>query len=213
MQDLFTNRLARDKKNEGKEEKHRVFRRCNFATQLHSQSMQLRYRRLQKSWRWWWRMAVALFSSQQCTDYYKKSLDSFDTFPERERLLLKGSMTLVFLGGWLLHYSIDSFFPQKCSTLIITPQSSIKCVLLLLFLFAIVHRELGENDHRCHSSLGSSELMGHLIIYNPYYYNNYCYCIGEPAALLLGEESNKSIACSNTAYNATIPTFPLLLTV
>ena len=48
MQDLFTNRLARDKKNEGKEEKHRVFRRCNFATQLHSQSMQLRYRRLQK---------------------------------------------------------------------------------------------------------------------------------------------------------------------
>ena len=99
MQDLFTNRLARDKKNEGKEEKHRVFRRCNFATQLHSQSMQLRYRRLQKSWRWWWRMAVALFSSQQCTDYYKKSLDSFDTFPERERLLLKGSMTLVFLGG------------------------------------------------------------------------------------------------------------------
>ena len=65
MQDLFTNRLARDK-NEGKEEeKHRVFRRCNFATQLHSQSMQLRYRRLQKSWWWSWRMAVALFSPQQ----------------------------------------------------------------------------------------------------------------------------------------------------
>ena len=135
-------------------------------------------------------------------------------FPrKRKAAVLEGVIdTRLFLGGWLLHYSIDSFFPQKCSTLIITPQSSIKCVLLLLFLFAIVHRELGENDHRCHSSLGSSELMGHLIIYNPYYYNNYCYCIGEPAAVL-GEESNKSIACSNTAYNATIPTFPLLLTV
>ena len=83
------------------------------------------------------------------------------------------------------------------------------CYMLYSFSsFAIVHRELGENDHRHSSELGSSELMGHLIIYNPYYSYNYCYCIGEPA-----RKSNKSIACSNTAYNATIPTFPLLLTV
>ena len=212
MQDLFTNRLARDKKNEGKEEKHRVFRRCNFATQLHSQSMQLRYRRLQKSWRWWWRMAVALFSSQQCTDYYKKSLDAFDTFPERERL--KGSLTRGFFFGWLIIALLDRllFSTEMFNINNYSPVINKVCTAAILFLFAIVHRELGENDHRCHSSLGSSELMGHLIIYNPYYYNNYCYCIGEPAALL-GEESNKSIACSNTAYNATIPTFPLLLTV
>ena len=31
MQDLFTNRLARDKSERKEEEKHRVFRRCNFA--------------------------------------------------------------------------------------------------------------------------------------------------------------------------------------
>ena len=43
MQDLFTNRLARDKNvertKEREEEKHRVFRRCNFLAipQLHSQ--------------------------------------------------------------------------------------------------------------------------------------------------------------------------------
>lgn len=116
--------------------------------------------------------------------------------------------------GWLIIALLDRllFSTEMFNINNYSPVINKVCTAAILFLFAIVHRELGENDHRCHSSLGSSELMGHLIIYNPYYYNNYCYCIGEPAALL-GEESNKSIACSNTAYNATIPTFPLLLTV
>ena len=53
--------------------------------------------------------------------------------------------------------------------------------------------ELGENDH------SSSELMGHLIIYNPL-------CNGRN-----NSKYNKSIACSNTAYyNASIPTFPFI---
>ena len=112
--------------------------------------------------------------------------------------------------GWLIIALLDRllFSTEMFNINNYSPVINKVCTAAILFLFAIVHRELGENDHRCHSSLGSSELMGHLIIYNPYYSYNYCHCIGEPA-----RKSNKSIACSNTAYNATIPTFPLLLTV
>ena len=43
---------------------------------------------------------MALFSSQQCTDYYKKSLDSFDTFPER-KAAVEGVNDISFFG-WLI---------------------------------------------------------------------------------------------------------------
>ena len=134
-------------------------------------------------------------------------------FPRKRKAAVEGVNDISFFG-WLIIALLDRllFSTEMFNINNYSPVINKVCTAAILFLFAIVHRELGENDHRCHSSLGSSELMGHLIIYNPYYYNNYCYCIGEPAALL-GEESNKSIACSNTAYNATIPTFPLLLTV